>query len=116
MILYYFIFGLYLLVAVLFSYYIGISPEMLIDPQSTVGHILQNGVIFYLIAAIPACLYYLRHKPYLQMVIMAVGGLSALVLFYFMGRYSSMLYLSGMALIAHVFTKTNVLANTENQP
>lgn len=108
MVLYYTIFGLYLLIAVVFSYIVGIAPDMLIDPQSTMGQVLQYATIFYVVASIPASLYFLRKKPYLQMSIMAVGGLTALVLFFFMGRYTSMLYLAGMCLIAHMFSKNNL--------
>lgn len=114
MLLYYTILGLYLLIAVVFSYVVGISPEMLIDPQSTLGQVLQYVTIFYIVGSIPSCLYWLRSKPALQMLLIAIGGLVALVLFYFMGRYMSMLYLAGMAIIAHVFTKNNAL-NQQNE-
>lgn len=114
MILYYTIYGLYLLIAVIFSYVVHISPDMIVDPQSTLGQVLQYAVIFYTIAAIPGSLYFLRKRPLLQMSVMSVGGFAGLVLFYVMGHYLSMLYLAGMALIAHMFVKNNILMQNEN--
>ncbi len=109
MVLYYFILGLYLAIASIFSYLIGIAPSCQIDPQSTIGAVVQYAVILYVVGSIPASLYFLRQKPLLQMSLIALGGLTALVLYYFMGHYLSMLYLAGMCIIAHMFTKNNIL-------
>lgn len=115
MILYYTIYGLYLLIAILFSYVVQIAPELLIDPQSVLGQVLQYIVIFYLVAAIPGSLYFLRKRPLLQMSIIAIGGFAALFLFYWMGHYHSMLYLSGMAMLSHLFCKNNLLEQQQEQ-
>lgn len=88
-----------------------------LDPQSNLGFVLQYIVIFDTLVCVPLGLWYNAKKDQLVgMLIASHPMLPAIICFYWLGCYRSMIWLAGIAAIAWYFTKHRQQFTNPNEP
>lgn len=120
--IYYSFYVCYLCLIYVFGF--AIDFEAVFEPNETTGVVIQNVVIWYVLASVPGALYGFKrmmHKvsqlpeeqradAYVQwavirMAVVGFGAFLALPAFYLIGQQTSMLFAAGISLVALYFCK-----------
>jgi hypothetical protein len=125
-IVYYTFYVLYILLIVIFGYLLKPADNgRVIDPLSHNGQIISYLVIFYVIASIPGALWWFKRQmkavsqiadeeekqqrytscALIRVTLIGLGAVFAIVAFYMLGAYQSMMWCAAIAILAQIFCK-----------